>query len=603
MEVKFMSEASFRLRALSAARLQMLEHGRLSVPAAVLSVCLPLSVQAAPVLQNAGSLGNQLRQEESRSVHIPELAAPDVASSAETAQPFRDASSERVILKHIRLSGAPSSLSVPVEPVLRACIGRPLSFADLRSLSAELTALYRDAGLMAARVIISRQVIRDGELNLTVLPGTADRATVSNTAPVRDDFLTRMVSAATPEGQPVLRKQAERLSLLLNEIPGVEASVSLKPGEKSGTTAVVTDVRPGQRAGGYVGLDNQGSQSTGRSRVLGGAYVNSLLGTGDQLRLDGAVGYEHGGLVNGRLDYSQLVSGYGTRAGAAYSRLDYQYDFMQERFLGYSDDWEVYASHPLVRTGTAQVNLRASVGQSFLTDKYPQKFSLSSGREGKKTATTGTLGVAGSMATVPGGVTGASVDLTVGRMRYQDDTSRFWSGSDVRGTDGHFFTFNYQLQHDQQIYGPLQASVRLSGQETSRNLDASRKFLLGGPSAVRAYDVGAGAVDRGVVATAEVKSTWSLPAGTRVGKSPFVSAGAFYDHGNGQQNRDNATKTGLRLTDKNEVNLGGGGLFATVGDPGNYAATVTWARASSGKDPVSGTRDDNRVWLSALKTF
>ncbi|ENF84843.1 afimbrial adhesin enf domain protein [Escherichia coli P0305260.13] len=88
-----MSEPFFRLRGLSAARLQMLEHGRLSVPAAVLSVCLPLSVQAAPVLQNAGSLGNQLRQEESRSVHIPELAAPDVASSAETAQPFRDTSS------------------------------------------------------------------------------------------------------------------------------------------------------------------------------------------------------------------------------------------------------------------------------------------------------------------------------------------------------------------------------------------------------------------------------------------------------------------------------------------------------------------------------
>ncbi len=100
----------------------------------------------------------------------------------------------------------------------------------------------------------------------------------------------------------------------------------------------------------------------------------------------------------------------------------------------------------------AQVNLRASVGQSFLTDKYPQKFSLK--RQGRqKTATTGTLGVAGSMATVPGGVTGASVDLTVGRMFYQDDTSRFWSGSDVRGTDSHFFTFNYQLQHDQQIYG------------------------------------------------------------------------------------------------------------------------------------------------------
>ncbi|MCZ5534368.1 ShlB/FhaC/HecB family hemolysin secretion/activation protein, partial [Escherichia coli] len=175
-----------------------------------------------------------------------------------------------------------------------------------------------------------------------VLPGTTDRAVVHNTAPIRDSILTRMVSAATPEGQPVLRRQAERLSLLLNEIPGVEAGVSLKPGGQSGTTAVVVDTRPGQRAGGYVGLDNQGTQSTGRSRLLGGAYVNALLRTGDQLRLDGAVGYEHGGLVNGRLDYSMLVSGYGTRAGMAYSRLDYQYDFMQERFLGYSDDWEMY---------------------------------------------------------------------------------------------------------------------------------------------------------------------------------------------------------------------------------------------------------------------
>ncbi len=89
----------------------------------------------------------------------------------------------------------------------------------------------------------------------------------------------------------MLREQVERLSLLLNEIPAWKPASPLSPGKKSGTTAVVTDVRPGRRAGGYVGLDDPGSRSTGRSRVLGGAYVNSLLGTGDQLRIDGAVGY------------------------------------------------------------------------------------------------------------------------------------------------------------------------------------------------------------------------------------------------------------------------------------------------------------------------
>ncbi|ELB2972374.1 hypothetical protein RHH66_005346, partial [Escherichia coli] len=49
-----MSEPSFRLRKLPAALSHMLSAGRISIPAAVLSVCLPLSVQAAPVLQNAG---------------------------------------------------------------------------------------------------------------------------------------------------------------------------------------------------------------------------------------------------------------------------------------------------------------------------------------------------------------------------------------------------------------------------------------------------------------------------------------------------------------------------------------------------------------------
>ncbi|EIQ1940366.1 ShlB/FhaC/HecB family hemolysin secretion/activation protein [Escherichia coli] len=597
-----MPVASFRLRRLPAVVHHILSVSRSSFPVMMLSVCLPVMGQAAPLLQNAGSLGNQLRQENSHGVLIPALVAPGVSAPAENSHAFRDTSSERVTLKNIRLAGAPQSPAVPVDAVLREYTGRPLSFSDLRTMTATLTGLYRDAGLMAARVIIPRQIIRDGELSLTILPGRTDKPSLNNTSPVQDNMLNRLADTSLPEGDLVQRDRVERLALLLNELPGVDASVSLTPGEKSGTTSAVIDARPGQRVGGYIGLDNQGSQTTGRSRVQGGAYVNGLLGMGDQLRLDGTLGYEHGGLVNGRLDYSQLISGYGTRAGVAYSRMDYQYDFMQQSFLGYADSWEAYVTHPLVRTGKAQVNLTASAGQSFLTDKYPVFFGLA-GTEGKKTASAGTLGVAGSMATVPGGVTGASLAVTMGKMRYRDDTARFWSGSDVRGTEGSFVTFNYQLQHEQQIYGPLYASASLTGQETSTNLDASRKFLLGGPSSVRAYDVGAGSVDRGLVATAELKTTWPLPATAWTGGSPFVTVGMFYDHGQGQQNRDNSVSSGVRLTDKNEVKLGGGGMYVTLGDQGNYAATITWARATSGQDPVSGVRDDNRIWLSAVKTF
>ncbi|MCZ6219285.1 hypothetical protein O5169_18220 [Escherichia coli] len=82
-----------------------------------------------------------------------------------------------------------------------------------------------------------------------------------------------------------------------------------------------------------------------------------------------------------------------------------------------------------------------------------------------------------------------------------------------------------------------------------------------------------------------------------------MTSRCLYDHGNGQQNRDNESVRGVRLTDKNNVTLAGGGLYVTVGDPGSYAVTYHRAHATSGKEPISGIRDDDRIWLSAVKTF
>ncbi|MCZ6093393.1 hypothetical protein O5171_00195 [Escherichia coli] len=46
----------------------------------------------------------------------------------------------------------------------------------------------------------------------------------------------------------------------------------------------------------------------------------------------------------------------------------------------------------------------------------------------------------------------------------------------------------------------------------------------------------------------------------------------------------------MRLTDKNNVTLAGGGLYVTVGDPGSYAVTSTWHTPppAGSRSPVSG---------------
>ncbi|EAB1572265.1 ShlB/FhaC/HecB family hemolysin secretion/activation protein, partial [Salmonella enterica] len=140
-------------------------------------------------------------------------------------------------------------------------------------------------------------------------------------------------------------------------------------------------------------------------------------------------------------------------------------------------------------------------------------------------------------------------------------------------------------------------------QLANNNLDASQKFLMGGPSAVRAYDIGDGSVDEGVVGTAEVRSHWSLPVLAWLGNDPSLTLATFYDQGWGEQWRNNDNGRGGRLADSNNLNLAGAGLYATVADAGNYALTMTWAHRTGNADPNAVHDDNDRFWVSAVKTF
>ncbi|HEI3267033.1 TPA: ShlB/FhaC/HecB family hemolysin secretion/activation protein [Escherichia coli] len=579
---------------------RILRHGTPAFMLPVMALSVSPHAMAVTLPADAGTVSNQTGQLTPPSV--PEVITPELPSLPLPSSSGRSGNdSAYLILRQVVLSGAPASAGHAADAVIRSFTGRRLNMNDLRDLTSRLTALYRQQGMMLARVILPPQTVRDGVLHLTILPGINGHNDLVSDAPVWDALLSRMMQDALPEGETVTRERMERLALLVGEIPGVSGRLQLAPGQHTGETAITLHASRTQRAGGYVGANNQSSPVTGRSRIFAGAWVNGLAGTGDRLSAEGSLGYEHNGLVNGRLDYSTLVSPYGTRAGISYSRLDYRYTFSSLKFRGWSDNWEARVVHPLVRSGRAQVNLRASAGQSFMTDRYPSPLDVV-GDEGKKTATTGSIGIAGNALSTPGGVTGGSLDFITGRVRYRDTAATFWSGADMRHSDDSFFTTVWQLRHEQTLYGPFTAMAQVRGQFTNRNLDSSQKFLLGGAVSVRAYDVGAGAVDDGAVATAEVRWRHALPATAWTGGSPFVTLGSFFDYGQGRQNHNN-TLSGSTLSTQNQVQLAGGGVYATLGVPDNWSLSATLARRATGEDPVSGERDDYRAWLSAVKMF
>lgn len=561
----------------------------------------------------AGQLGNQLRQEAAGTPQAPVMPSLTLPAD-ERGQIRTPAGNARVTVKQVRFTGdvtipgprARSVTEAALQKVVSPWLGRPLSFGDLQAMTAAVTTYYRDRGVLLARAILPPQTIRDGRLTVQVIPGKYDHATLHNSSRLRDAQAMRMVNAGTPAGTVVTKGGLERTALLLAEVPGVEAQVALKSGSQPGTSAPEVTLTPGKRVGGYVGLDNQGDPTTGRSRVMAGVYANGLLGYGDQLRVDLLDAYEKSNLFNGSLDYSLLAGGYGTRVGVSYSHLNYHYNFLQQGYNGYSDNWGVYVTHPWIRTARARVDVRLDAGQQFLTDKYPAQLFMGLGEEGRKRVTLGSVTVSGSVAGVPGGVTGFSLQGTTGSLDYRNDLSRLINFSDELGSSGQFARLNWGLNHDQQVWGPFSVYAGLNGQLANHNLDSSQKFLLGGPSAVRAYDIGTGSVDNGTVATGEVRWKHGLPQ-TRwtawAGAAPSVTVAAFYDQGWGEQYAQNRSQSGGELAAHNHVNLAGAGLYTTVADAGNYALTLTWAHRTGDADPVSGLADRDRFWVSAVKSF
>ncbi|ENI8091290.1 ShlB/FhaC/HecB family hemolysin secretion/activation protein [Salmonella enterica] len=583
----------------------------------LLVVLVVAGVHAAPLLSgagipDAGALGNQLRQEASPSPAPPADVPLIQSTDSKTQQRLVDDHHTTVVVRKVVFTGTPPDYQGTTENDLHkqvaAFLNRPLTFSDLQSLTQQVTDLYRQDGLLVAQAILPPQTVKNGVLTIQVIPGRYAANQLNNATALKSAVVQRLIRTTTPEGEVVTRRQLVREALLLNEIPGVSAQVSLAAGDRQGTTRPQVTITPGKRYGGYVGLDNQGDPTTGRSRVMAGFYANELLGYGDQLRVDLLDAYENSDLFNGAIDYSALVSGYGTRVGANYSHLNYRYNLNGEGFNGYSDNWGLYINQPWIRTAEARVDIRLDAGQQLLTDRYPQAFALalSDGeRNGRKQVNVGALSMLGSVATTPGGLSAFTLRGTVGDMDYRNATSEAFSGDNRKNVTGQFSRLNYQFSHEQSIWGPVSFYTSLNGQLASHNLDSSQKFLMGGPGAVRAYDVGDGSVDEGNVVTAEVRSDWSIPVLRWLGHDPKLTVAAFYDQGWGTQNKDNTNPvTQGRLTDKdNWFSLAGSGLYATVADAGNYALTLTWAHRTGDVDPVSNHDDTDRIWISAVKTF
>jgi hemolysin activation/secretion protein len=236
-----------------------------------------------------------------------------------------------------------------------------LNLFELKRVADAVTRYYRNHGYPVARAIIPAQRVEDGLVRMQIVEGRIGRVVFEGNQRYGEAFLSDYTAALS--AAPVLAiADLERALLLLNDLPGVKARMTLEPGREFGTADAVVTIEE-RTVEGQAQLANSGRREVGSLRLDVGASLDNPLGIGDQLSLR-AIRSEQGLFRYRRLGYSlPLPVTPGLRFAAGASDVDYRVagDFEALDIRGNVRTTDLGLSYPLKRSRLT--NMIASVGQ------------------------------------------------------------------------------------------------------------------------------------------------------------------------------------------------------------------------------------------------
>lgn len=530
------------------------------LPAAVLVLAAyPACAQQLP---DAG----RLLQENS----VPPLQAPRPASGV-TVQSPQDTPAQggvQVTLRQVSIEGNSAIGEAALLAALGDVAGQRFDFAGLDKLAARLTAHYQAAGYPFARALLPQQDLSGGHLRIRIIEGRYGKIAAGG-APQLAVRAQQFLAQLAP-GAPIESGQLERVTLILDDQPGIQTRPTIRPGQAFGTGDLLVDVQREQPQSGELALDNHGNRHTGRTRARAGVEWNSPFSFGDQISVQALVTNEK--MWFGALGYSLPLgsSGLRGRAGLTHSYYTLAGDFRALDATGTADIASAGLNYPIVRSQRRNLGLSGQVEHKRLND-----------RQGALDAEADKASVVAGLALnfdardefIRTGITFGALRWSLGRLHLDDALA----GADQASarSAGRFRKLNLDLARIQALSEHVDLYGRLSRQWASKNLDSSEKFGLGGAQGVRAWPSGEGFGDAGTIVQVELRYTADDFA-------PFV----FHDAGKVSVNHSPWS------LDVNRRSLSGSGVGLRYHHGSWYATLAAAWRGRGGavqSDPHAGT--------------
>ena len=557
-----------------------------STVASVVTLALSCASAVCSAQQPTPGAGDALREIQERPKTAPPSTSPtlDIQDKRRAVKPVPGLKTD---VKAFRFSGLTAVSEGELQNEVKGFIGPNKTFDDLQSAVDAVSEYLQRKGYVVGQAFLPEQKIEDGIVEIAVLEGRLGqvRVDMEPDVPVSRGMIEGLLSPLQ-SGTVLHRDVVERSLFLVSDLRGITVRSIVEPGSAPGTSDIVLKIAAARRVDGAVEFDNHTSRFTGDYRLGGSINFNSPLGRGDLLSFRGLLGLPGGGrdLDFGRVSYLTPLGNYGTKVGAAYLRLNYHIGtglFDALNLGGRSEVASIFALHPVIRT--RNFNL---FGQASFDARYFEDVGAAAGTISQRRTHVGGLSVVGDSrdAFLRGGINNFSLGVTHGDLDLR--TPNVLAADQAAGTGnrtaGRYTRINFSASRLNTLVESTVAYVSYAYQWASKNLDASEKIGLGGPTAVRAYAIGEATSDEAHIFTAEVRTNLPQPgfmSGNLVGL-------AFFDWAHGRLNKD---PVALEVP-RNQRTLSGIGVGVTWTKQDDFLVRGTLAWRLTGS-PVSDPDD------------
>lgn len=164
-------------------------------------------------------------------------------------------------------------LNTQLQSILSRYIGKCNGITSLNALSKELTNAYIEHGYITSRVYLIPQDISDGVVDLYALEGTVEKV-------VTDNAKTKLPFFGITDNALDLVKLENSLEQI-NRLRSNKTTMNLLPGEGRGGSVVMLNTQETRPVFGSLGVNNYGSDATGKLQLSGGIIWENMFGISD----------------------------------------------------------------------------------------------------------------------------------------------------------------------------------------------------------------------------------------------------------------------------------------------------------------------------------